>query len=137
MQEQEPSVNDILSSIRQILSNKIEDDAPSSESGVGTLSSVASTPEVTEDAPDLSDVSNVFLLTPQMRTDGQTDVPVHSAIVDSQSAHQSDGKEGDVFTPTVSEQDIKPMVQDWLDKNLPALVEKIVAEEVRRIFNKR
>ena len=39
--------------------------------------------------------------------------------------------------PVVQEADIKPMIQEWLDKNLPALVERIVAEEVRRIFNKR
>ncbi|MBO7258293.1 MAG: DUF2497 domain-containing protein [Alphaproteobacteria bacterium] len=39
--------------------------------------------------------------------------------------------------PDIKEADIKPMIQDWLDKNLPTLVERVVAEEVRRIFNKR
>ena len=36
----------------------------------------------------------------------------------------------------LSEVDVKRMVQTWLDKNLPTLVERIVTEEVRRIFNK-
>ena len=125
-EQQEPSVNDILSSIRQILSNKIEE-TPSDEVAEHAVSPETQSPE-TENL-NLSCATDVFLLTSQMRTDGgksdeNTLEPACEAITQP-------------VMPDVSESDIKPMVQEWLDKNLPALVEKIVAEEVRRIYNKR
>ncbi|MEL0209408.1 MAG: DUF2497 domain-containing protein [Novosphingobium sp.] len=32
---------------------------------------------------------------------------------------------------------LKPMLAEWLDKNLPAMVEKMVAAEIARIAGKR
>lgn len=128
-EQQEPSVNDILSSIRQILSNKIEDDTAGETIVENETISEKMKQPVSEMTQDFSCMTDVFLLTPQMRVDGGKSAENISKPI-SQSVEKS-------VMPQVSETDIKPMVQEWLDKNLPSLVEKIVAEEVRRIFNKR
>ena len=33
------------------------------------------------------------------------------------------------------EANLQPMMQDWLDKNMPAIVEKVVSREVKRLFS--
>ena len=160
MQEQEPTVNDILSSIRQILSNKIEDgsgEVASSDTGNEAVENV-----VDEQEQALMQATDVYVLMPDMRVaqgGGDTDCVSSAQIVSSNDMPYEQPMSFDEKKPTqsafvselqmksqtqemsampvVQEADIKPMIQEWLDKNLPALVERIVAEEVRRIFNKR
>ena len=164
MQEQEPSVNDILSSIRQILSNKIDDG--NNEEVVANNTNESSAPTVDEQEQALMEATDVYVLMPDMRvTQSETAQP----SVSSNTVLQPDISSNDMLyeepmivgtqendapimkipqpvqsqptktpvLPDIKEADIKPMIQDWLDKNLPALVERVVAEEVRRIFNKR
>ena len=163
MQEQEPSVNDILSSIRQILSNKIDDG--NNEEVVANNTNESSAPTVDEQEQALMEATDVYVLMPDMRvTQSETAQP----SVSSNTVLQPDISSNDMpyeepmivgqervesvreipqpvqsqptktpVLPDIKETDIKPMIQDWLDKNLPALVERVVAEEVRRIFNKR
>lgn len=163
MQEQEPSVNDILSSIRQILSNKIDENG---EGGASDVMPETVANEVDEQEQALMEATDVYVLMPDMRvTQSETaqpsvlsnavlqpdissnDMPYEEPMIVGtqendtpimkipQSVH-SQPTETPVL-PDIKEADIKPMIQDWLDKNLPALVERVVAEEVRRIFNKR
>lgn len=163
MQEQEPSVNDILSSIRQILSNKIEDENTDVSSSDTVNESAVS--EVDEQEQALMQATDVYVLMPDMRvkqegkTQGVSQLNRDSSnaasyeqlneqpiVVDAQEGF---GKSNVIEVkqrsqtnemselPAIHESDIKPMIHDWLDKNLPTLVERIVAEEVRRIFNKR
>lgn len=163
MQEQEPSVNDILSSIRQILSNKIDDG--NNEEVVANNTNESSAPTVDEQEQALMEATDVYVLMPDMRVAqsetaqpsvslnavsqpdiSSNDMPYEEPVIVGQervesvreipqSVH-SQPMETPVL-PDIKEADIKPMIQDWLDKNLPALVERVVAEEVRRIFNKR
>ena len=164
MQEQEPSVNDILSSIRQILSNKIED-------GSGEIASSNTVSETVENPVDeqeqaLMQATDVYVLMPDMRVaqsePAQTSVSSNTILQPDTSSNDMPyeepmivgTQENDILEmetpqpvcaqstdtsvlPDIKEADIKPMIQDWLDKNLPTLVERVVAEEVRRIFNKR
>lgn len=158
MQDQEPSVSDILSSIRQILSDKIETETNSVES----TDIASSSHPVQMDRPSMETDEDVFVLTSQMRvTDdkamspvqnqsatsfstGLRDIslekPTYSAsqpVFSAQNAIHTEQEGTGADISPVQEIDIKPMVQAWLDKNLPQMVEKIVSEEVRRIFNKR
>lgn len=161
MHEQEPSVSDILSSIRQILSDKIETDVNASKTP--DMISVDAVPQSTQ--PLAVSDEEVFVLTSQMRVpeknetvqnkqdmpkefvasntvnDKKTPYPVMQPVFDGQGMTYPAQEEGisdfgSDISPTQGI-DIKPMVQAWLDKNLPQIVEKIVSEEVRRIFNKR
>ncbi len=164
MQDQEPSVSDILSSIRQILSDKIETEANVSASdGVDDMSA-DNVMQLKHPTPVSDD--EVFVLTAQMRVpeknisvqnerneqksfsvsdrvneDNRQQTVVSQSAYDSQSAvrFEAEDRAHNYFDSDMPVQgiDIKPMVQAWLDKNLPQIVEKIVSEEVRRIFNKR
>lgn len=162
MQEQEPSVNDILSSIRQILSNKIDENG---EGGASDVMPETVANEVDEQEQALRQATDVYVLMPDMRVAqsetaqpsvslnavsqpdiSSNDMPYEEPMIVGQERvepvreipqpAQSQPTKTPVL-PDIKETDIKPMIQDWLDKNLPALVERVVAEEVRRIFNKR
>ena len=65
MQEQEPSVNDILSSICQILSNKIDDG--NNEEVVANNTNELSAPTVDEQEQALMEATDVYVLMPDMR----------------------------------------------------------------------
>lgn len=165
MYEQEPTVNDILSSIRQILSNKIED-GNNDVAPVNAVNEPVDNP-IDEQEQNLMQAENVYVLMPDMRVaqenkklsveptpSGFQDfshntvsntMPYEQPVVfDSQMvvetneapAIQSQQNVMQNIQP-VQTNDIKPLIQEWLDKNLPDLVERIVTEEVRRIFNKR
>ena len=165
MYEQEPTVNDILSSIRQILSNKIED-GNNNEASANTVNE-PSVDAVDEQEQALMQATDVYVLMPDMRVAQANKVPSAESTVSgtnnlSHNAVSNDmpyeqpivfDAQMDVDEKTISEtqpqtmavqnmphvqaDEVKPLIQEWLDKNLPVLVERIVTEEVRRIFNKR
>ena len=37
------------------------------------------------------------------------------------------------YQDQIAEEMIRPMLQDWLDNNLPTLVERLVREEIERV----
>ena len=165
MYEQEPTVNDILSSIRQILSNKIED-GNNNEASANTVNE-PSVDAVDEQEQALMQATDVYVLMPDMRVAQANKAPSVESTVSgtnnlSHNAVSNDmpyeqpivfDAQMDVDETTISEtqpqtmamqnmphvqaDEVKPLIQEWLDKNLPVLVERIVTEEVRRIFNKR
>lgn len=126
--EQEASVSDILTSIRQILSHKMNEETTESDSSLETaecaLSKSMPVDEIGEQ--NHSETEDIILLTPQMQV-------VENENMTADLSHSVPKTE---FSG-VSMQEIKPMVQEWLDHNLPGIVERIVSEEVRHIFNKR
>lgn len=134
MQEQELSVNDILSSIKQILSSKIEDELTQkskSEDLPNFVNGEANVALQREDAPVLAaeedDDADVFVLTPAMQVEID---PNMTGLIAQKPAEQ-------VRTSVVeqTQEMMMPAVQKWIDENLPQMVERIVSEEVRRIFN--
>lgn len=126
--EQEASVSDILTSIRQILSHKMNEEGTAGASPVEIEDVVLSQPMSANetDMQNQSEAENIILLTPQMQVVEQTNV----APSLEPSVPKTD-------VSGISIQEIKPFVQEWLDRNLPEIVERIVSEEVRHIFNKR
>lgn len=128
MQEQEPSVNDILTSIRQILSDKMGEEGTEENTDKKDIFQLekeltGETEPVMAPRPDLSAASDVFYLTDDMR-------------VQEAAVQMSEPQSRPQNIAPVSEQDVQPMVQAWLEENLRPIVERIVTEEVRRIFNK-
>ena len=164
MQEQEPSVNEILSSIRQILTNKIDgeslDQPPVTQNDVFVTQTHNHAIEMAEPQEDGVGVltEDVLLLTPDMvigsmkgnhhfNVNGPiNDKPVVSdeitptiPFVENEKSLKNDQMEqvNIPVTPDQLQARLKPQIDAWLDKNLPQIVERIVSEEVRRIFNKR
>ena len=165
MYEQEPTVNDILSSIRQILSNKIEDN--NSEGVSANTVNAPTVNPVDEQEQALMQATDVYILKPDMRVEQENkrgsvepttsashnfsynavsnDMPYEQPVVFDAQMNVENTTVSNIQSqtdisqnmPHVQAEDVKPFIQEWLDKNLPDLVERIVTEEVRRIFNKR
>ena len=117
--QQEQSVAEILSSIRQVLSRE-----------AATLNTANSTTiqPVREDVYELTpqmQLSAGRLVTPQTEMKTQAALEQLNALKPVHSGTQEQ-----------VEQDLRPFLQDWLNKNLPDIVERIVREEVQRIINK-
>lgn len=114
----DPSMDDILASIRRI----ITDDTPPLPSGGAPAPPpfTPMTPEVLELSDPLpeADVPAPPPPLPVMRSDAVPDA-------------------SDAAVAGLVRDMLRPMLRDWLDANLPALVERLVAEEVRRITAKR
>ena len=124
MEQKEQSMEEILSSIRKILS--------------------------TEENGNVKE--QTIELTPQMRVDETPRAEETSALVDEGVAQVSMKKmthlaqvvseeTAEKTTPETSLEGLvrsilAPYLKEWLDANLPALVERVVQKEVRRIADK-
>lgn len=118
--EEEQTIADILSSIRQVLSKEaatLNGDSP------------------IKSAPKNESVETVFELTPQMQ--------LSTGLVTPQTALKTrdalDKLEAFKETPSQTEwaeKELEPFLKDWLNQHLPEIVEKVVTREVRRIINR-
>jgi cell pole-organizing protein PopZ len=174
---QEPSMEDILSSIRRILSEDGESAADGDEAGLDDLANSAvmnagreSAPEAEaprretaatgrgararedyalaekEEAPGWAP-SNVFHLTPEMRLP-----PERQVLSQSTSAASSDvlsqlakaildrrdiGVGGrDMTIEGLVREMLRPLLKEWLDRNLPYLIERLVKKEIDLMVNR-
>ena len=133
----EPSMEDILSSIRRVIAR---DEAP----GVRTPRATAAN----EDILDLHDEEE--------GTDPAPEAPTEDELVSAASADAA-RQSLEALTAAVSPaapaaptphaggrtmeevvlEALRPMLKDWLDANLPPLVEAMVAKEIRRITGRK
>jgi cell pole-organizing protein PopZ len=169
--DQEPTMEEILASIRRIISeDDPEDAAPVAEVSVDEmpgpqedtpaddvleLTEVAEEPEPepeveaesgpdlefgedeAEPAPDLPMEEDVTAVEDDDRL--VSDVAASataSAFAGLSAALGSTRIEGRTMEDIVKEL-LRPMLKDWLDTNLPSLVEQIVREEVERLSRRR
>jgi hypothetical protein len=132
----EPSMEDILSSIRRVIAR---DEAPGSAREIRV-------PEA-DDILDLQDEEDSAEAAPaaeELVSEASADAARQSlealtaAVAPAVAA-------ATVAAPTVAGRTmedvvldaLRPMLKEWLDANLPALVETMVAKEIRRITNKQ
>ena len=180
---QEPSMEDILASIRRILA---EDVAPAAEeAGAASPRPAASPPapleEVSETeeqaivpppqsrsaaslaeqlfdaspAPsrpparpsdELTDDEDVFLLSPDMRIDQRKLVServaedsadvlsqLARAILDRRDIHVTSRE---VTLESMVREMLRPLLREWLDRNLPYLIERLVKKEIDLMINR-
>jgi len=59
-----------------------------------------------------------------------------SAAFGALASSLASGGDGRTLEEIVSDM-LRPMLKEWLDANLPALVERLVAEEIERIARRR
>jgi cell pole-organizing protein PopZ len=132
----EPSMEDILSSIRRVIAR---DEAP------GTVREIR-VPEADDilDLQDEEDRADAAPAAAELVSEASADAARQSlealtaAVAPAVAA-------ATVAAPTVAGRTmedvvldaLRPMLKDWLDANLPALVEAMVAKEISRITGKR
>ncbi len=131
----EPSMEDILSSIRRVIAR---DEAPGAAREI--------TPAVAEDILDLHDEEDddAAPAADELVSEASADAARQSlealtaAIAPAVAA-------ATVATPAAASRTmedvvleaLRPMLKDWLDSNLPPLVEAMVAKEISRITGRR
>ncbi|MFM1983048.1 MAG: hypothetical protein RJB22_1767 [Pseudomonadota bacterium] len=129
----EPSMEDILSSIKKIIA---EDDAKAAPAKArGRAERAAASPaeaaddsvlELTQNAPDTGDEGDA-IVSPDAAAASRLALSNLSRLIVKPEVSGSDTLEGLV------RELLKPMLKDWLDAHLPAIVERVVAQEVARI----
>ncbi len=129
MQEEELSVSEILSSIRQVLSKEAEalGDAPTRQTKVSTLQK-----ESTNSA--VLDKPSVLELTPTMRVKNESLLSATTALK-TQAALEKLNQIKTLNTNIELENEVKPLIVKWLDTHLPDIVERVVSQEVKRLIS--
>jgi len=149
----EPSMEEILASIRRIISEDEEDVAPVQAKPEIAREKPKTTPTPAPQAAD-EDVAKAHLITEDVEMIKKNVVAavgteIESAMLDqSSAAAASQAFQNLSQTVRVSDGDgrtledivvamINPMIKEWLDANLPAIVEDKVEEEVQRVARRR
>lgn len=156
----EPSMEEILASIRRIISEDEEEPAPKPAARAEPPRAAAPEPvrqEPLRPPPRPAPVQAAPQPEPNFATEDvemirknvaeamadddsiiaeQTAVAASKAFLNlSQTVQVSDGR-GRTLEDMVVEM-LKPMIKDWLDANLPQIVEEKVEEEVQRLARRR
>ena len=124
---EEMSVNDILSSIKEVISSEQDLDKSSDDSDFIELTDVVDEKEDSILLEDVVDLNNETL----SKDFTENDEKNNSLNIDN-SNFISDLSIDDIVRET-----IKETLNDWFAKNLKTIVEESVKEEVAKLFKKR
>lgn len=143
-QPQDASMEDILSSIRKIL-----DDETSLQKSVATKSSeTLELTEIVKEIKEISPVEDVRILSSKEHkqetfSKACADIPLmsHSTLSASMAALSSLKEaltphphlNGNTTLDEMAKTLLLPLLKDWVDRNLPSLVEQVVREEIQKI----
>ena len=109
MAESEMSMDEVLSSIRQMLTDEVIKDQT--------------------DAPIDEEIEEVFVLTPEMRCDSSEDLKERMQRVLDKMAHQ----ELSIKKQTVA-QELQPLLKNWMVQMRPDLNEDQIQSEIHKIL---
>ncbi len=146
MEQKEPSMEEILSSIRRILSNE-EVDGNVLEKTTQNVSEG----DVAVQAPQVVELTEEMMIQNQ-NTDSRSGTeenndalisePTAKATADSLSEltkvieQEKEQVQPETSLEAVVRSVLKPYLKEWLDMHLPEIVEKVVQREVRRVIDR-
>lgn len=131
MEEKEQSMEEILSSIRRILSTE--------DGGVQKEQTIELTPEMRVNAsPSTENAKENAAESSTLVDEGVAQVSMKKL---TQLAHVVSEETAEKAVPETSLEGLvrsilTPYLKEWLDANLPSLIERVVQKEVRRIADK-
>jgi len=153
-QNGEPSVEEILASIKQVIARDSrvgtrperqrrasvgvpadEDEAEEAEDDVLDLGTAAQVQPLTEDAYSDADAEPA-LVKPEAR-ESMRDTLAALAMLSEPSAQPQIVRSGETSLEEMTRDLLRPALAEWLDKNLPPMVERLVAAEIARIVGKK
>ncbi|MCB9981015.1 MAG: DUF2497 domain-containing protein [Rhodospirillales bacterium] len=166
--EEEPSIEEILTSIRQIISD--DDEEAAAEEVVADEPAPEPEPEeevieltdridddseaVAEPEPEPEEESEEFEPEPEpievemqdsvappepVSREDDEDTLLTSAAEDaafdafSELAKKTAIEHGGITVEEIVRSELRPLLKDWLDKNLPPIIERLVQEELERV----
>ncbi len=146
-EQTEPSMEEILSSIRKILSTE-EDEKNNTEK---RISEVITQKE--ENTPNIMELTSDMLLDDN-KIESKVEDTSDMELLSEATLHASADKLNDLTERLVNDKKpvtrdmhsqtledfisslLRPYLKEWLDANLPNIVEKIVSKEVERLTNR-
>ncbi len=142
----EPSVEEILESIKKVIAPNNDVDASRSvRDSIGdeaSRSQIHDVLELTEvESEPMQDVEPAgseepSLIAPQAVA-SMRDSLAALAMLSEPGAQPQIVRSGETSLEGLTRELLRPMLAEWLEKNLPALVEKLVAAEIARIAGKK
>ncbi len=145
----EPSVEEILESIKKVIARDNRAGAAEQRSRREIAAPSASTAREDDDVLDLAE--SAALADDPCDRDESLDAPL---ITDDARGSMRDSlaalallaqpgmppqivRSGETSLETLTRELLRPALAEWLDKNLPPLVERMVADEIARIVGKK
>ena len=120
------SIEEILSSIRDIISDEDEEaaeEAPAADAEEKEEETVESVESVSQPVEDSVREELISAAT------ASASLEAMSKLVADEAARPDNSSTIEQITKDL----LRPMLKDWLDANLPALIEKLVQKELRRL----
>ncbi len=151
----EPSVEEILESIKKVIArdNRIEAGRIEAAQPRPRAEAQASLPR-THEVLDLTEIAAQILseereaddapealsdspLIPETTAASMRDSLAALAMLSEPGAQPQIVRSGETSLEGLVREMLRPMLADWLDKNLPPMVERMVASEIARIVGKK
>ena len=140
-QANEPSVEEILDSIKKVIAR---DNRVATESPTRRAASAPVIQDEEEDVLDLETAGEVVEeaagespLLPHETVNSISESLAALAVMAEPRAAPQIVRSGETSLEGLTRELLRPALAEWLDKNLPPLVEKMVAAEIARIVGKR
>lgn len=143
----EPSVEEILESIKKVIArdNRAEAqtraEAGQSRSRAEPAQRAAPRPteilELTEPAAEIEDTADGEGLIANAATASMRESLAALSMLAQPGVAPQIVRSGETSLEGMVREMLRPMLADWLEKNLPAMVEKMVSAEIARIAGKR
>ena len=145
-QSNEPSVEEILESIKKVIARDNRVSAPERrESAASPAPGAEPLHHVVEDdiddhgdeILDLAELADAAPLIADNAVSSMRDSLAALATLSSPGAAPQIVRSGETSLEGLVRAMLRPMLAEWLDKNLPPMVERLVAAEIARIVGKK
>lgn len=148
-QEGEPSVEEILESIKKVIARDNRETLQSERRRRGSAGVVSSPPppadEYAEDFPedqvlDLEEAAELIDsegLTTESAARSMRESLDALAVLAEPGAHPQIVRSGETSLDAMVRDMLRPQLAEWLDRNLPDMVERLVKAEIARIAGKK
>ena len=146
-QENEPSVEEILESIKKVIARDSRDAAAQARANQENPGSGADSVTAAEGQEEILDLSSDAMLLPA--SDGGESLVNETArssmreslaalaVLSEPGVPPQIVRSGETSLEGMVREMLRPMLAQWLDANLPLMVEKLVAAEIARIAGKK
>jgi uncharacterized protein len=139
----EPSVEEILESIKKVIARDNRADAAEVRAERVESADLAGEDADQDEVLDLAALDGVeesaepAPLLAEEAASSISDSLAALAMLSQPSAQPQIVRSGETSLEALTKELLRPALAEWLDKNLPALVEKLVAAEISRIVSKK
>jgi cell pole-organizing protein PopZ len=137
-QQGEPSVEDILASIKKVIARDVREDARPRrrEEPAAELDEADEEDSILDLVEELGSAEETPLVTETARASMRESLAALSVMAQPGAAPQI-VRSGETSLEGMARELLRPALAEWLDKNLPPLVEQMVAAEIARIVGKK